>query len=73
MVIKEAQFPCMVLCRNEREAGIVKDSMDGGPFSDGIQYFDQDQLLEITTLEEAYDQPAYDEPRPMLRGDIRGD
>jgi len=52
----QTEWPCLVPARSEEEAQIIKESMNGGPFSEGIRSFDQDELREIEDLEKAYEQ-----------------
>lgn len=56
MAMKQSQMMILVPAYSQREAEIIKMSMEQGPFTDGITAYDQDEVREITTLEEMYRQ-----------------
>lgn len=61
MVINQLGMNCLVPCHSEEEEEVVRESMDGGPFSDNIKSYSRQEVEEIVDLEQAFKQPAVGE------------
>jgi len=61
LVLVQTRMLCMVPCHTKEEQDLLQKSLKEGPFSEVIKAFDQDELDEIVTLEQAFDAPAFGE------------
>lgn len=71
MVMRQTGMRILIPAHSPEEQERIKNSMEGGPFSEGIAAFDQDQINEIVTLEEAFEQPSFIRDLGLTnRGDV---
>lgn len=72
MVMKETGWPCMIPAHSEEEAELISDSFKEGPFTEGLNVYNQDDIREIGDLEDQFSQPAVGTPEWLanLQGNV---
>lgn len=61
IVLRHAQLACLVPCRTEEEAELLRHSMKNGPMTEGISSFSKEEIEEVIQLNEAFEAPAFGE------------